>query len=306
LIFSNKLSRWVLTAAVATAVLTGCGGGGSSGTTAAAVTPPVNSAPVISGTPATAVVVGTAYSFQPTATDANNDTLTFAIQNKPAWATFTTSTGRLNGTPTAAGAFSNIIISVSDGTTTTALSAFTITVTTTANAPPTISGTPTTSIAAGAAYTFTPTAADANGDPLTFTIQNKPAWATFTTTNGRLSGTAVAGTYANIIISVSDGVSTTALAALTITVTTTGSATLNWTAPNTNTDGSALTDLAGFKIYYGNSSSALNQTVTVPGAGANTSTIPGLTSGTYYFAMTAYSTANIESSITNPVSMTVP
>ena len=52
------------------------------------------SAPTISGAPPTSVVQGTQYAFQPTASDVNGDVLTFSIVNKPAWATFTTSTGR--------------------------------------------------------------------------------------------------------------------------------------------------------------------------------------------------------------------
>ena len=81
---------------------------GSSSTTA-------NVAPTISGTPATKVTKSTAYSFTPSATDTNGDTLTSAIQNKPAWATFNATTGRLSGTPTVLGTHSNIRISVTDG-----------------------------------------------------------------------------------------------------------------------------------------------------------------------------------------------
>jgi hypothetical protein len=58
-----------------------------------------NSAPVITGTPATAVTAGSAYSFIPAASDGDGDTLTFSIVNKPSWASFSTSTGELSGTP---------------------------------------------------------------------------------------------------------------------------------------------------------------------------------------------------------------
>ncbi len=93
-----------------------------------APTPPTgssNHAPTISGTAPPAVNAASAYSFVPTAADADGDTLAFSIQNKPAWATFNTSTGRLSGTPAAAdvGTYSNIAISVSDGQASTALSA---------------------------------------------------------------------------------------------------------------------------------------------------------------------------------------
>ena len=57
--------------------------------------------------------------------------------------------------------------------------------------------------ARGSAYSFTPSRRDADGNPLTYSIANKPAWATFSTSNGRLSGTPATsnvGNYANIII----------------------------------------------------------------------------------------------------------
>src|SRR6185295_15936764 len=85
--------------------------------TVAGSTAPTNRTPVISGTPSTSVTSGSAYSFQPTATDADSDALTFAITNKPSWATFDTASGKLSGTPTSAqvGAYANVAISVSDG-----------------------------------------------------------------------------------------------------------------------------------------------------------------------------------------------
>ncbi len=184
-----------------------------------------NTAPVISGTPATSAFVGTAYRFVPTAYDANGDRLSFKISGKPAWATFSTATGALTGTPTTAGTTGSISIKVSDGRTTSALPSFSITVTkaSVVNRAPTISGTPATSDVAGTAYQFRPSAADADGDALAFSIANKPAWASFDATTGTLSGTpseANAGTCASIVISVSDGQATVSLPAFAIMVTT--------------------------------------------------------------------------------------
>ena len=58
-----------------------------------------------------------AYNFQPKASDPDGNTLTFSIQNKPSWLVFNTTTGKLSGTPSSAdvGTYSNIVISVSDG-----------------------------------------------------------------------------------------------------------------------------------------------------------------------------------------------
>ena len=79
--------------------------------------PEPNSAPTISGVPATTVTVGSMYSFTPNANDADNDALTFSIQNKPGWAAFDNASGRLSGQPSLGdeGAYNNIQITVSDG-----------------------------------------------------------------------------------------------------------------------------------------------------------------------------------------------
>ena len=270
--------------------------------------PPTNRAPTISGTPATSAAVGSAYAFAPSASDPDGDTLGYAIQNLPSWASFESSTGRLSGTPTAAGTFSNIVITVSDDSLTASLPAFAITVSSTA---PRISGTPATTVNAGVAYSFQPTASDPNGDALTFSIQNAPSWATFSTSTGRLSGTptsANAGTFSNIIISVSDGTNRVSLPAFSITVAqaTTGSATLSWTPPTQNTDGTSLTNLSGYRIVYGRSSTTLDQLVQITNAGASAYTVSGLTSGTWYFAVKAYNASGTESSVSNVGSKTIP
>jgi hypothetical protein len=90
--------------------------------------PVVNTAPVITGSPATAVTANSAYLFKPTATDADGDKLTFSIINQPAWAAFDLSTGELSGTPFNADAdsYPNIVISVSDGVDTASLGPFSI------------------------------------------------------------------------------------------------------------------------------------------------------------------------------------
>jgi hypothetical protein len=260
-----------------------------------------NTAPTISGTPPTTATVGVAYSFRPTASDADGDTLTFSIANKPSWATFGATTGRLTGTPTAAGTFNNIAISVSDGKVTTALPAFGITVSVAVptNTPPTISGNPLTTVLQGRAYTFTPTAADADGNTLTFSIANAPSWATFSTGTGRLSGTAVLGTYSGITITVSDGTASASLGPFTLNVvaTASGSATLSWTAPTTNTDGSALamTDIGGFKLFWGTESGNYSDSVTLTGTGTMTYVVTNLTPATWYFTAKVFNTSNVES-----------
>jgi Putative Ig domain len=98
--------------------------------------------PVISGTPSGSATVGQSYVFHPSASDPNGDKLAFAIQNKPTWAAFSTTTGALTGTPTQAGTFSNIVISVSDGSESAALAGFAIQVAAAGSSPPPVSPPP--------------------------------------------------------------------------------------------------------------------------------------------------------------------
>ena len=259
-----------------------------------------NRAPTITGTPSSSATVGQAYAFRPTAADADGDRLTFSIQGKPAWAAFNSVDGSLAGTPTSVGTASGIVISVSDGTATTSLPAFSIIVAQT-NRAPTISGTPVTSARAGQPYAFRPTAADADGDRLTFSIQGKPVWATFDATDGTLSGTPAAanvGTASGIVISVSDGTAAASLTSFSITVAQalTTSARVSWRAPTTNVDGTPLADLTGFRVFYGNVSGQYGQSLLVSSPSITSVVIEGLTSSTtWYFAVKALAGNGVES-----------
>jgi hypothetical protein len=258
--------------------------------------------------------VGRTYSFRPTASDPNGDALTFSIRNKPVWASFSSSTGRLHGTPGSGriGTYSNIVIRVSDGRTSAALPPFSITVVP-ANSPPTISGSPPPTATVGRSYSFRPTASDANGDALTFSIANRPAWASFSSSTGRLYGTPGStrvGTYSNIVISVSDGRTSTALPPFSINVAAdvepaTGSATVSWSPPVTNVDGSPITNLAGYRVVYGTSSNNLSNSVVVSSPLITSAVIEALAPGTWYFAVKAYTTDSIESDLSNVVSKTI-
>ncbi len=182
-----------------------------------------NSVPSISGAPSTSVVELSNYSFTPSASDPDGDSLSFSIVNKPSWAAFNSSTGNLSGTPgyDAAGSYENIVISVSDGSVTASLNPFTINVAD-LNRTPVISGTPQTSVAEGSSYSFTPSASDADGNSLSYSISNRPTWASFNAATGMLSGTpdyATAGSYTNIVITVSDGAASASLPAFSISVT---------------------------------------------------------------------------------------
>ena len=115
-------------AAVNQGVHAGDTGDSGSGDTGGAGSGPANTVPVINGTPAGSVQANASYAFQPKATDADGNMLAFSIANKPDWASFSDTTGRLIGTPADGdnGAYNNIVISVTDGLDTASLPAFDI------------------------------------------------------------------------------------------------------------------------------------------------------------------------------------
>jgi hypothetical protein len=73
-----------------------------------------------------------------------------------------------------------------------------------------------------------------------------------------------------------------------------GTATLSWAPVTKRTDGAALTDLAGYRIYYGTSPAAATQTVVVADPKATTYVVTRLTPGTWYFAVAAYTKGGAE------------
>jgi len=276
-----------------------------------AVKPMGNQTPIIYGLPANSVAAGTVYAFQPNASDPEGSPLRFAVTNLPPWANFDTTTGRLAGTPqpSHAGSYSNIVISASDGQATSSLAPFAVNVTAT-NRAPVISGTPVTVAAAGQPYTFVPTASDPDGQALRFAIAGKPGWAVFDPATGSLSGSptdAEVATYSNIVVSVTDGEATVALPAFSITVekAVTGWASLSWVPPTENVDGTPITNLSGFRIRYGQAATNLDRQLDIPAPTVTGATIESLSSGVWYFAVSAYTAANVESDLSNLAQKTI-
>ncbi len=172
------------------------------------------------------------------------------------------------------------------------------------NTAPTISGSPSAAVTMGQDYDFTPNASDADGDSLVFSVQNLPSWANFDSLTGRVSGQpslANVGDYANITISVSDGMVSATLPQFGIAVTQggLGSVTVSWTPPTQNEDGSTLTDLAGYNIYYGTSAGDYQSSIRINSAGVASYVVENLVPDTYYFASTAFNSSGIESSFSN-------
>jgi hypothetical protein len=178
------------------------------------------------------------------------------------------------------------------------------------NTAPAISGSPTTAAVTGRAWSFTPTATDANGDTITFEIQNRPAWATFDTATGRLSGTPSAsnvGSFANVVISATDGTGRSSLPPFSINVSAlaSGSATVAWTPPTTRSDGSALTNLTGYRIYYGVGPNSYDNVIDVNTVGVTNFVVENLSAGTWYFAVSALDSSGMESGLSTAATKTI-
>ena len=103
-----------------------------------------------------------------------------------------------------------------------------------------------------------------------------------------------------------DGVVVTSTTTTTTTGSGTGAATLSWTAPTQNTDGTALTDLAGYKVYWGTSSGNYSSSVTLNNPGLTSYVVDTLSSGTYYFSVSALNSSGVESVLSNEASKTIP
>jgi trimeric autotransporter adhesin len=84
-----------------------------------------------------------------------------------------------------------------------------------------------------------------------------------------------------------------------------GTALLSWMPPTQNTDGSALTDLAGYRIHYGTSPGSYSETITLDNPGLSSYMVENLVSGNWFFAMTSLNSLGIESDYSMEVSKTI-
>jgi hypothetical protein len=178
------------------------------------------------------------------------------------------------------------------------------------NAAPTIQGQPGGSVLAGQAYSFQPSANDANGDTLTFTATNLPSWASLNASTGRVTGTPASvdvATYDGISIRVSDGSASATLGPFSIVVSDvgTGTAAVSWVAPTQNSDGSTLTNLAGYQVLYGRQPDDLGLSVTLNNPSLSTYMVENLSSGTWYFAVVAVNSAGAGSALSEVASKTI-
>jgi len=179
-----------------------------------------NKAPVLDVVGELTVAEGSELTFIATASDVNGDNLTYSASGIPAGASFDIASHKFIWQPdyAQAGDFT-VTIGVTDGMLSDSATINIVVVNT--NLPPVITGTPSNSVMVSTSYSFTPVGADEDGDQLSYTIANKPEWATFDETTGKLSGTpeeSHIGNNLGVTIGVSDGTATVLLAPFSINV----------------------------------------------------------------------------------------
>ncbi|MFC1800451.1 putative Ig domain-containing protein [Nanoarchaeota archaeon] len=177
-----------------------------------------NRNPIITSTPITIASVGTQYSYTVTATDGDNDALTYSLTTSPNGMSINSSTGAIKWTPVSGQQGNNsIIATVSDNYGGAVNQSFVITV---ANSIPTITSTPTTIASVGTQYSYTVTANDADNDALTYTLTVGPTGMSVGATSGTITWTPVSGDQGNnpVIVTASDNYGGAINQSFTITV----------------------------------------------------------------------------------------
>ena len=177
----------------------------------------VNDAPVFAGPPPAQVTGGMLYEQRLSAIDAENDTLTFSLEEAPAGMTLDPVSGIIQWTPPAPGAF-RVSVEVSDGELSSHMN-FTLVVTF-INKAPLFTSTPVDTATAGLHYVYEPHAVDVDNDKLNFTLAQAPAGMIVDRSSGRLDwtpGRDILGNFSVVLVA-SDGKGGEARQEFTITV----------------------------------------------------------------------------------------
>ncbi|MEO9968177.1 MAG: putative Ig domain-containing protein [Reichenbachiella sp.] len=200
-----------------------------------------NTAPVMAAVADQSTQEGANSNVNVSATDADGDALTLSASNLPSFATLTDNgdgSGQISFQPAIGddGTYSNITITANDGTDTDSES-FSLTVTTApSNTAPVLAAIGNQNLNEGSSSSVSLSATDADGDALTFSVSNLPSFASLSD-NGNGTGaisisptTGDAGSYAGIVVSVSDGTASTQ-ETITITVSTPPTGTVYYLDP---------------------------------------------------------------------------
>jgi hypothetical protein len=88
---------------------------------------------------------------------------------------------------------------------------------------------------------------------------------------------------------------------------TNNSITLSWSAPTQNSDGTPLTDLAGYTLHYGTTSQDYTGTIQVTSPATTSYVVSDATfpAGTYYFAISSYNSLQVSSPLSSEIQVTL-
>ncbi|MBL3527184.1 MAG: cadherin-like domain-containing protein, partial [gamma proteobacterium endosymbiont of Lamellibrachia anaximandri] len=258
----------------------------------------VNRAPEIGGEPAAGVSAGNAYSFIPSASDADGDSMTFAVSGKPTWLNFDRATGALNGTPAESdiGEYTDVAISVSDGTVTSRLAPFSILVTGLNHQPVAVDDL--AAVVAGESVMVAVLANDTGlqDEPISVRILQSPTKGELSVTAGNeviyLAAAGYSGRY-SFVYEVTDlhGDSATATVTVDVTCITSCEAASNrvqisWTP----SEGGSV---QSYRVYYGQEPGNYEYWEVADSMISHVVTLPS--DGVWYLAVTAIDIAGIES-----------
>jgi len=165
-----------------------------------------------------------------------------------------------------------------------------------------ISGSPTTALNPYHPWYFEPTLTGNDHAAAIFSIHGQPEWTHFDALTGRLAGSpSEVGVFGPITITVASGNSTVGLAPFTLQVVeaSLGAATVSWVPPTEHVRGTALTDLAGYRVYYGRSRDDLPYVIDINDIGQTSHFVANLARGQWYFYVSAYTESGLESERSN-------
>ena len=169
----------------------------------------VNDAPVITSVAPTSVILGEEYTYTPSATDAENDSLTWSLTQKPAGMTINVTTGAISWTPAEAGSSGTVRLVANDGNSDSVAQTFVITVSEPDNEAPVIGQgeTDTLTTDEDTQGSTTLTATDANGDSLSWSVSSPASNGSAAVVGGNVTYTPNANFNGNdsFTVQVSDG-----------------------------------------------------------------------------------------------------
>jgi len=155
----------------------------------------------------------------------------------------------------------------------------------------------------GASYQLTPKVTGAAGLILTFSATNLPPWARIDAATGQITGTPGTtdiGEYESITIAAADATHRIASSPFSINVIGPPAAHLAWRKPEMRVDGSALDDLAGYRIVYGRNPEDLDRSIFIDDPDQLTYDFNTLEAGAWYFAVIALTANGLEGPATTP------